>query len=203
MKREKSKQELQMRKEINGTIEYQFDFKDLKFEVEAGDVGLEDFDFSCVQSAFIGTIFTLSPSGKMYTPYANSNIKKCEKCLGSGCDDCLHEGAIEVAQDRVWREEMERRLLEIGLYLYCDDSDFFVGRSLDSGSFLEWFIDKHESIGSEAMAELLGVDSNEVLAIVNLASEKDISEIITKYQNAARICMNEWFKQEEREDANC
>lgn len=203
MKREKSEQELSMRKEIGGTIDFQFDFKDLKLEVEAGDVGLEDFNFLCVQSTFIGTIFTLTPSGKLYTPYANSNIKRCNSCLGSGCDDCLHEGAIEVAQDRVWKEELEKKLLKIGLFLYYDDADIFVGRSLDYGSFLEWFIDKSEEIGDEALATILQIDEDEASTIVSLANRKEVGDIIKNHQSAARICMNEWFKQEEKEDANC
>lgn len=36
------------------------------------------------RSVFLGTVFSLYPSGKFYTPWANSNLDLCEKCLGAG-----------------------------------------------------------------------------------------------------------------------
>ena len=36
------------------------------------------------QSAYLGTYFNLSPSGKFYTPWANSNLAACPVCDGAG-----------------------------------------------------------------------------------------------------------------------
>lgn len=33
---------------------------------------------------FVGTVFNLMPSGKYYTPYANSNVDTCSRCGGKG-----------------------------------------------------------------------------------------------------------------------
>lgn len=33
---------------------------------------------------YLGSIFNLTPSGKFYTPFANSNVDRCERCKGSG-----------------------------------------------------------------------------------------------------------------------
>lgn len=33
---------------------------------------------------YIGSVMNLTPSGKLYTPFANSNLDLCEKCQGSG-----------------------------------------------------------------------------------------------------------------------
>lgn len=37
-----------------------------------------------VASVYLGTVFGLTPSGKIYTPWANSNVKLCPRCRGAG-----------------------------------------------------------------------------------------------------------------------
>jgi len=46
------------------------------FESEDGDVEY--------QRIYLGSIFTETPSGKMYTPFANSNVDVCPQCKGDG-----------------------------------------------------------------------------------------------------------------------
>lgn len=53
--------------------------KDLAFaEWQAPD------EFVLERSIFLGTIFSLYPSGKYYTPFACSNLEPCEACSGEG-----------------------------------------------------------------------------------------------------------------------
>jgi hypothetical protein len=42
----------------------------------------EDDSEECVESQFLGTVFALYPSGKYYTPFANSNVDVCPRCKG-------------------------------------------------------------------------------------------------------------------------
>jgi hypothetical protein len=66
---------------------------------------------NCVQRRmiYLGTIMNMTPSGKVYTPWANSNVS-----------------VKEAALDEVWREYMDRELernnlsLEQGEGDYCD-----------------------------------------------------------------------------------
>ena len=43
---------------------------------------VSDYDGQKEGTDFIGTVFGLYPSGKYYTPYANSNVDDCPRCKG-------------------------------------------------------------------------------------------------------------------------
>lgn len=67
--------------------------RNYKAEIEAWDwEGLkkEAIDNACIVddqkegTSFLGTVFSIFPSGKYYTPYANSNVESCPKCKGKG-----------------------------------------------------------------------------------------------------------------------
>ena len=66
----------------------------------------DDSDYE-VRYQFMGTVLGLTPSGKCYTFFANSNVDQCPKCKGDGCDFCGHLGSREAYLDYVWREAAE------------------------------------------------------------------------------------------------
>jgi len=37
-----------------------------------------------IQTIYLGSILSLTPSGKIYTPFANSNVDLCTRCKGKG-----------------------------------------------------------------------------------------------------------------------
>lgn len=44
----------------------------------------EDEDGNKLQTIYLGSILNLTPSGKFYTPWANSNLDYCPRCNGTG-----------------------------------------------------------------------------------------------------------------------
>jgi hypothetical protein len=66
----------------------------------------EDLDGEKIKSVFIGTVFSLSPSGKYYTPWACSNLSPCPRCKGRGCDYCGDVGSREAFEDQVFYEAL-------------------------------------------------------------------------------------------------
>ena len=65
-------------------------------------------DDSKVQSVFLGTVMSIMPSGKYYTPWANSNVGACPRCKGEGkvvnkkADEAAHKASV--AADHVLRK---------------------------------------------------------------------------------------------------
>lgn len=44
----------------------------------------EEEDGQLVGTAYLGNILYITPSGKVYTPWANSNVDRCPHCKGNG-----------------------------------------------------------------------------------------------------------------------
>lgn len=44
----------------------------------------EDEDGNKIQTIYLGSVLQLTPSGKIYTTYANSNVNLCNRCKGTG-----------------------------------------------------------------------------------------------------------------------
>ena len=65
-----------------------------------------DGEFGQVRSIYIGTVFSWYPSGKFYTPFANSNVTE-----------------EEAKQDAEWREAVENECSERGLTFEHGEGD--------------------------------------------------------------------------------
>lgn len=81
------------------------DWEGLKESIEAAEVG-EDECGNRVKSVYLGSVFSLSPSGKYYTPFACSNVT--EK---------------EAEEDEAWYEELEETAQEHGLFIESGQGD--------------------------------------------------------------------------------
>ena len=94
-----------------------------------------------IASLFLGTVFSLSPSGKYYLPFACSNVDLCPRCHGTGhttngkeCTWCCGLGSREAWLDQLWQEEIDRIAGRFGLFVFSgegDPCDLFVGMSQD------------------------------------------------------------------------
>ena len=102
-----------------------------------------DYDGNVIASLFVGTVFSLTPSGKYYLPFACSNVELCPRCKGTGqtkngkhCTWCDGLGSREAYLDELWNDTLEEKASEYDLFLFSgegDPCDIFVGmgQSLD------------------------------------------------------------------------
>jgi len=107
------------------------DLEDMEWEEDYNDPDRQR------RAIFLGTVMSLTPSGKFYTPFANSNVEYCGKCPGEGesedgdCYDCECPPATEfsetepegckslqhceVCRDADWQSRLEAEADELGL----------------------------------------------------------------------------------------
>lgn len=79
-----------------------FDATDLGFDAEIvrQEINLEEWqavdEFTAARYYYLGTVFSLLPSGKYYTPWASSNVEPCSECDGTGSipQSKFHSGLI-------------------------------------------------------------------------------------------------------------
>jgi len=91
-----------------------FDLAALKSELERAEV--EPDDNVSVRRVYLGSVFALLPSGKYYTPYANSNVDPCMICRGTGhtlakyaCQICNGRGKRDIATIALtWHETLSQ-----------------------------------------------------------------------------------------------
>lgn len=76
-----------------------------------------DFYGEVCESVYLGSIFFLTPSGKVYTPWANSNLDACPRCKGRGCAFCGHCGSREAYEDSLFWESLEKYAGKIGAWV--------------------------------------------------------------------------------------
>lgn len=119
--------------------ELDYDWIEAQFEMMDWEP-LPDDD-AWFKSVYLGTVFSLVPSGKYYTPWANSNVEICPRCADSGvlpCEEeypCLSEeefsgeGDIpedyhcEACQDTTWYQEVESEFDDRGWSLESGEGD--------------------------------------------------------------------------------
>jgi hypothetical protein len=59
------------------------DLVKLQQQLDSSEI-YEDEDGNKLQTVYLGDIRSITPSGKVYTPFAHSNVKPCERCKGEG-----------------------------------------------------------------------------------------------------------------------
>jgi hypothetical protein len=74
---------------------------------EGNEDWVAEYDEHCIGSVFLGTVFSLLPSGKFYTLWANSNVSPCDHCEGTGklnfvvkCEHCEGKGHTLLSQEQ-------------------------------------------------------------------------------------------------------
>jgi len=114
-----------------------WDMDEIRKEMEAQE--WEEIDkWTEERRVFLGTVFALYPSGKYYTPLANSNVEICDACANSGCLPCDEESKCippedwegdgdeyhcEACHDAEWQAKAEKELDEAGYYMTSGDGD--------------------------------------------------------------------------------
>jgi len=70
---------------------------------------------------YLGTVFSLMPSGKFYMPWACSNVEPCPRCQGRGVVDnptraCLPEASAAVLAEQA--QVLDRKIRELAVRHY-------------------------------------------------------------------------------------
>ena len=99
-------------------------------ETDNGTSAHLDYDGNLIASLFVGTVFSLTPSGKYYMPFACSNVELCPRCKGTGqtkngkhCAWCDGLGSREAYLDQVWCETVESEGDKRGICLESGEGD--------------------------------------------------------------------------------
>jgi hypothetical protein len=79
----------------------------------------EDEDGNKIQTIYLGDIRNITPSGKVYTPFAHSNVDECPRCNGQGTIKNKH-GNMHKYKRTVKRDlQLTRRAInKHGYYMY-------------------------------------------------------------------------------------
>ena len=95
--------------------EEEFDWEEIEKEIENAEEFTDD-EGNRRKEIFLGTVFSLTPSGKYYTPYANSNVTE-----------------EEAAKDEEWWKDIENECEKRNLYITSgegDPCDIIIGKVL-------------------------------------------------------------------------
>lgn len=107
-------------------IETGIDWEAVKADMETEDweTDWQNEDME-VRQVFLGTVFSLFPSGKFYMPFACSNLDPCETCEGTGqtakvftCSYC--QNGKRVAADYMSETGLAEQGVKIGEEFTCN-----------------------------------------------------------------------------------
>ena len=87
---------------------------ELGFDLEVALKELDDAepDEEGEASVFVGTVFSLTPSGKYYMPWASSNVQGCDGCNGTG----TVRFSVSPRVAKKWKNQQQIRRLWIKRY---------------------------------------------------------------------------------------
>lgn len=84
-----------------------------------------------IKTIYFGTVMSLTPSGKYYTPFACSNVEICESCKEAKTVPCTEDNPCtygeaedwhcEACRDAKWFEQVENELTSIDSYLHTGE----------------------------------------------------------------------------------
>lgn len=80
-------------------------------------------DGELYKSEFLGTVFSIMPSGKYYQPFACSNVDMCTHCKGEGCDYCGHLGSREAYEDELMDDYLQEYASKAGAWVESGEGD--------------------------------------------------------------------------------
>lgn len=96
------------------------------------------------KSFYIGTVFSVFPSGKYYMPFACSNLEECPECEGTGiirtidsektCVRCEGCGTYEGYVDQLFMDDLDQEAEKNGVIVECgvgDPTDMFISMYYD------------------------------------------------------------------------
>lgn len=97
-----------------------FDLEVVREELTAAEID-EGYDGERVQRVYLGTVFSLTPSGKYYMPWATGNLEACRACDGRGeVDAPLRQDLPAASADVLHKaaKALDWRVREIALHFY-------------------------------------------------------------------------------------
>lgn len=67
------------------TVDHGFNLQAIRAELDTSDYEIDPEDRHYeIRRVYLGSVFSLTPSGKFYAPFACSNVDACESCKGKG-----------------------------------------------------------------------------------------------------------------------
>ena len=103
---------LELGKKEEENLETGIDWDYVMKKLEEAEPYEDEFNDVKIKSAFLGTVFSLLPSGKYYTFWACSNLEPCPLCEGEGCEFCGNLGSREAYLDQIFWEKLEKEAEE-------------------------------------------------------------------------------------------
>jgi hypothetical protein len=106
-----------------------------KLDVVKDNLDTAEVEIDCegnrIQRTFLGEVTNLYPSGKFYTPWANSNVEICLTCAKAQdlpCDETspcstLPDHHCEACKDAEWMNQAAWELASIGAFLESGEGD--------------------------------------------------------------------------------
>lgn len=113
----------------------------VKAEMDSQQWEVDTCDDVDWRSVFLGTVFDLYPSGKFYTPWANSNVDVCESCAEANDGPCEEDSPCysnkwtdpldpanadkhcEVCRDIAFTKQLEHEAEEHGYVVASGEGD--------------------------------------------------------------------------------
>ena len=80
------------------------DLVELQRQLDSSEI-YEDEDGNKIQTIYLGSILNLTPSGKIYYPFAHSNVDCCPRCKGEG--NIKNKHGKKKKFDKLWKKEHE------------------------------------------------------------------------------------------------
>lgn len=83
---------------------------------------------------YIGSVLSLTPSGKYYLPFACSHVENCNRCKGKGCEYCGYIGSREAYEDELFYEYIESYLNPYNAYITSGEGnplDLYISFPID------------------------------------------------------------------------
>lgn len=84
---------------------------------------VKSYDEDSYLTLYLGTVFSIMPSGKYYLPFACSNVDACNRCKGKGCDFCGHLGSREAYEDSLMNDALDKYADKIGAWVESGEGD--------------------------------------------------------------------------------
>lgn len=97
-----------------------FNYDELQRQLNESEI-YEDNDGNKLQTIYLGSIISLTPSKKVYTPFANSNVKPCPQCKGKG--NIPNPNKKKKAYNKARKRQRELQLLTINLSMWTKNQE--------------------------------------------------------------------------------
>jgi len=103
--------------------------------------------------AYIGSVLSLSPSGKFYAPWANHNVEICEACVKAGDLPCDEESPCN-------GKTRKNKMIEPGDHCEaCQDATWYAAIKHEASEHHYWITSECGDVDDMFAVESLNIDA--------------------------------------------